>query len=95
MHRLLAALGSCRAIDIISILKKQRQKTEQFKIEGKGGREKDVVPSLWKKVTVIFFLWGDVDTEKAQKAADLSMENTAQLRKRSGEPEPVSRGKRK
>lgn len=63
MQLLLAALGSCSAIDIISILKKQRQKIDHFKIELKGKREKDVIPSLWKEISVVFYLWGDVDAE--------------------------------
>jgi putative redox protein len=87
MQLLLAALGSCSAIDVIAILKKQRQKVDQFKIEVKGEREKDIVPSLWKEVSVTFFLWGDVDAEKAKKAADLSIEkycSVAETLRKSG-----------
>ncbi len=73
MQLLLAALGSCSAIDMVSILQKQRQIIDKFKIEVKGEREKDVLPSLWKEVTVTFYLWGDIDEEKAKKAANLSI----------------------
>lgn len=59
MQLLLAALGSCSAIDIVSILKKQRQTINQFKIEVKGEREKDVIPSLWKQVSVTF-IYGEM-----------------------------------
>lgn len=86
MQLLLAALGSCSAIDIVSILKK-RETIDHFKIEVKGEREKDVIPSLWKEVSVTFFLWGDVDAEKAKKAADLSIEkycSVAETLRRSG-----------
>lgn len=74
MQLLLAALGSCSAIDMISILNKQKQHVTALKIEVKGEREKDVVPSLWQKVWVTFYVFGNVDVEKAKRAAALSME---------------------
>jgi putative redox protein len=74
MQLLLAALGSCSAIDIMLILKKQRQQVDGFSIEIEGEREKDVTPSLWKKIAVTFHLKGPLDKDKAQKAATLSME---------------------
>ncbi|MGZ3912080.1 MAG: OsmC family protein [Flavisolibacter sp.] len=74
MQLLLAALGSCSAIDMVSILKKQRQKIDQFTMEIKGEREKDVIPSLWKSITVTYAVNGALDREKVEKAATLSME---------------------
>ena len=44
MQTLLAAVGSCSAIDIISILRKQREELKDIKITVTGEREKfDVV----------------------------------------------------
>lgn len=74
MQLILSALGSCSAIDMVSILKKQRQTVEQFKIKIKGEREQGKVPSLWKSIHVSFELHGNIDPEKAKKAASLSME---------------------
>lgn len=74
MQLLLAALGSCSAIDIVGILQKQKQEITGFLIEISGEREPNVVPSLWKKVEVTFQLSGAIDTDKAARAADLSME---------------------
>ncbi|MEJ7829458.1 MAG: OsmC family protein [Segetibacter sp.] len=74
MQLLLAALGSCSAIDMLSILKKQKQLISEFKIEVVGERETEVVPALWKSVMVSFHLKGEIDTEKAEKAAALSLE---------------------
>lgn len=87
MQLLLAALGSCSAIDVISILKKQRQTIDKFRIEVTGEREKDATPSLWKEVSVTFFLSGVIDVEKAIKAADLSIEkycSVAETLRRAG-----------
>ena len=74
MQLLLAALGSCSAIDLVSILTKQRQEIVDLSIEIEGEREKDKIPSLWKTVSVVFNLKGDIEAEKAEKAATLSME---------------------
>ncbi len=74
MQMLLAALGGCSSIDIISILKKQRQDLKDLKITVTGEREKDVEPSLYTEVHAHFKLYGDLDADKAEKAVNLSMQ---------------------
>lgn len=73
MQMLLMGLGGCSAIDVISILKKQRQDVRDYKMVINGDREPDKEPSLWKDINIEFHLYGDVDPDKAQKAADLSI----------------------
>ena len=87
MQLLLAGLGSCSAINIIAILKKQRQTVERFSINIEGEREKDKIPSLWKNITLSFHLSGAVDKDKAEKAAALSIEkycSVAETLRRAG-----------
>ncbi len=72
MQLLLSGLGTCSAIDMVAILKKQKQTIEQFKITVEGEREKDKIPSLWEAIKVTFSIKG-VEKDKAAKAADLSM----------------------
>ncbi len=74
MQLLLMGLGGCSGIDIISILKKQRQTVENLSIKIEGERESGGEPSLWKAVTIVFEFTGNIDIMKAQKACDLSME---------------------
>ena len=74
MQLILSALGSCSAIDMVSVLKKQRQPVEQFNIKVEGEREQDTIPSLWKSIKVSFELHGNIDKEKAEKAGALSIE---------------------
>jgi putative redox protein len=74
MQLILSGLGSCSAIDMVSILKKQKQKVEDFKIKIEAEREPDKIPSLWKSAKVTFELYGNIDLDKANKAASLSME---------------------
>ena len=87
MQLILSALGSCSAIDMVSVLKKQRQTIEQFKIIVEGEREQDTIPSLWKSIKVSFELHGDIDKEKAVKAGALSIEkycSVAETLRRAG-----------
>jgi putative redox protein len=74
MQLLLMGLGGCSGIDILSILKKQRQEVKGFKMHIEGGREPGVEPSLWKELVIVFELTGSVDQDKAEKACALSME---------------------
>lgn len=74
MQTMLAALCGCSSVDIISILKKQRQELTDLKIEVDGKREEGKEPSLWKEINVKFKLTGAVEAVKAKRAVDLSIE---------------------
>jgi uncharacterized OsmC-like protein len=74
MQLLLASIGGCSSIDIISILQKQRQGLRDIKIEIEAHRQTDVTPALFSNITVHFILFGDIDENKAQKAVELSMD---------------------
>jgi putative redox protein len=73
MQLLLIAFGGCSGIDVVSILKKQRQEIKGFRILVRGEREKDKVPALWSELTIIFELKGNIDLDKAKKACELSV----------------------
>jgi putative redox protein len=87
MQLLLMGMGGCAGIDIVSILKKQRQVVEGFDMKIEGEREAGVEPSLWKSINVIFELTGNIDLEKARKACALSMDkycSVAETLRKSG-----------
>jgi putative redox protein len=73
MQMLLMGLAGCSAIDVITILKKQRQEITDYKMTVSGEREAGKEPSLWKTVFIEFHLFGTIDAEKANKAAELSI----------------------
>jgi putative redox protein len=74
MQTVLAALCGCSGVDVVSILKKQRQNYTSLKIFVDGEREQGKEPSLWKDVRVRFELTGnDLDPGKALRAAELSI----------------------
>jgi putative redox protein len=81
MQVLLSALGSCSTIDVISILKKQRQPLRDIRITVTGEREKDVVPSVFREAHIHFKLFGDIDETQAQKAVSLSVEKYCSVAK--------------
>ena len=74
MQTLLSGLGGCSGVDIISILKKQRQEVKDFKMVINGEREEGKEPSLWKHIHIHFTFTGNVEKEKAEKACSLSLD---------------------
>lgn len=74
MELILMGLGSCGAMDIISILKKQRQELQHFEIEIDGTRDYNQTPAVFTNIEIIFLLYGNLDDEKVNKAIDLSMQ---------------------
>jgi len=73
MQLLLTALGACATIDIISILKKQRQPLDDIKIVVTGDRP-DTSPAPFIAAHIHFKLFGKLDADKVQKAVSLSVE---------------------
>lgn len=87
MQMLLMGLGGCSGIDIVNILKKQRQTIEGFSMKIEGEREAGKEPSLWKDVTIVFELTGAIDPDKARRACELSMDkycSVAETLRRAG-----------
>jgi putative redox protein len=81
MQMLLAAMGGCSTIDIVSILKKQRQTVDDIAITVEGEREPGVEPSLFRNIYVHFTLKGNLDEDKVRKAVELSMEKYCSVAK--------------
>jgi putative redox protein len=81
MQLLLAAFGGCSAIDLINILRKQREPLRDLKITVTGEREKGVTPALYTEVHAHFKLYGEVNPEKAQRAVSLSVEKYCSVAK--------------
>lgn len=72
MELVLMALGSCSALDLVSILKKQRQQIDNFQIDIEGKR-RDEVPNIFTAIHLSFKLQGTIDQTKAEKAANLAV----------------------
>ncbi|MBU0486463.1 MAG: OsmC family protein [Bacteroidetes bacterium] len=81
---LLSALAGCTGIDVASILKKMRVHFDDMSISVSGELSEDP-PRVYEKIHVIYEFKGtDLDTDKLEKAVELSHEKycgvTAMLR---------------
>jgi len=74
MELLLMGVGGCNAIDIVMILKKQRQEITSYKIEVEGQRKQVRDAKPFESMYVTIYLEGKIDEAKAIRAAQLSFE---------------------
>lgn len=71
MELILMGLASCGAIDIIGILKKQRQRVDRFDVTVDAERAEEY-PKVFKKINVHYIVSGNVEEEKLKRAINLS-----------------------
>ena len=81
MQLLLAGMGGCSIMDVVSILNKQKQQPDDIRVIVDGDREKDKTPSLFEKVHVHFIITGNLDEKKVKRAIDLSMKTYCSVSK--------------
>lgn len=74
MELLLMAIGGCNAIDVIYVLKKQRQTVSDYTVKVTGERTEIEKAKPFKSACVEIFLEGDIVPAKALRAAKLSFE---------------------
>ena len=79
MEVLLAALASCSAMDVVHILRKQKQALEHLTIEIEGVRT-DATPAPYKSVKLVFTARGVVEADKLQRAVSLAVEKYCSVR---------------
>lgn len=73
MELLLSALASCSAMDVVSILRQQREPLESLRIEIEGDR-KDATPAPFTAVRLVFVANAQVDAHKLERAVKLAVE---------------------
>lgn len=81
MQLLIAAIGGCSAIDVILILKKQKQKITSFEVEVDGENEKVADHKIWKNIQLHFKISGEVDEKKVIRAVELSLDKYCSVSK--------------
>lgn len=70
---LLASLTGCSGIDVVDILAKMRVSFDEFYIEATAELT-DEIPKVYKSIHLVYcFKGGNIKTEKAEKAAQLSL----------------------
>jgi putative redox protein len=86
MELLLAAVASCSAMDVVSILRKQREPLEHLTIEIHGARA-DAVPAPFTSMKLVFVARGAVDEHKLERAVSLAVEKYCSARATLGDVE--------
>jgi putative redox protein len=84
MELVLMALGACTATDVVSILKKKRQKLQSLEVICSGERAAEP-PTVWVKLELVYRLRGNLEEAAVKRAIELSEEKycsvSAMLRK--------------
>lgn len=73
MELMLTSIGTCSAIDVIHIMRRQRQELRDIRISVRGDRV-DTHPRVFTDIHMHFDLFGEVDPVKVEKAVSLSVE---------------------
>ncbi|HZV87975.1 MAG TPA: OsmC family protein [Candidatus Binatus sp.] len=71
MELVLMALGACTGTDVVSILKKKRQKLESLEVICSGERASEP-PTVWTKLEILYRLRGVLDEAAVKRAIELS-----------------------
>ena len=80
MELLLMGIAGCSSIDVIGILKKQRQQIDDYKVVVHGERLK-AIPALFKTIHIEFHLEGEIQQKKALQAIHLSIDKYCSVSK--------------
>ena len=72
MEMVLMALASCSSLDLVSILKKQKQDLRDFSVSVEAQRREEI-PTIFTKIQMSFTLKGTIDPDKANRAAELAV----------------------
>ena len=67
------ALGACTATDVVSVLKKKRQKLESLQVICSGERAAQP-PAVWTKLEIVYRLRGELEDGAVKHAIELSEE---------------------
>ncbi|NNE34974.1 MAG: OsmC family protein [Rhodothermales bacterium] len=74
LELLVASLGCCTGVDVVSILKKGKQQLDDFDVAVTAERDGGKPISMITAIHVKFELTGDIDPAKAARAIKLSAE---------------------
>jgi putative redox protein len=79
MEMLLSALATCSALDVVKILRQQKEPLEHLSIDIEGVRA-DATPSPFLRMKIVFVAKGPVDEKKLQRAVSLSVDKYCSVR---------------
>ncbi len=90
MELLLAGLGGCTGMDVISILRKKKQEVTSFELIVKGKRAEEH-PKRYTEIEVEFVIKGkNLSEEAVKRAVELSMDKYCSVRATFEDKTPVT-----
>jgi putative redox protein len=79
MELLLSSVASCSAMDVVKILRQQREPLEHLRVEISGVRA-DAVPAVFTSMVLTFVARGAVSEHKLRRAVALAVEKYCSVR---------------
>lgn len=79
MELLLSSVASCSAMDVLHILRKQKEPIENLTVDIEGVRA-DAAVSPFTRMKLVFVVRGNVDTHKLERAVSLAVEKYCSAR---------------
>jgi putative redox protein len=73
MQLLLTSVAACASMDLLPILRKQRQDVRDVSVLVHGERAGGKTPSPFESIHIVWSLTGTVDRAKAERAAELAV----------------------
>lgn len=73
MQLMLMSLGGCSGIDVVNMLKKQKQLVVGLRVTIDGERQQNQVPALFEEIQLHFEFEGDLEPQKLRRAVELSL----------------------
>lgn len=81
MEMVLLGLGGCSAFDVVSMLKKSRQKVVDCEVQLEAERA-DEIPSVFTKIKLTYLITGhDLSEQQVNRAVSLSMDKYCSVTK--------------
>jgi putative redox protein len=81
MEMVLMGLAGCSGIDVVNILRKQRQAIETLRVEVEGERGDSQEANPFTQIRVKFSLTGAIDEEHLKRALELTFEKYCSVAK--------------
>ena len=73
MELVAMAAAGCSSMDVLSILKKQRQPVTAYRVGVEAERDDEATPAVFKRLAFHFTLEGELEPEKVRRAIELSL----------------------
>lgn len=81
MEVVLMGLGGCSSVDVVEILKKQKQVVEGYEVLLDAKRRTDETPATFEEIHMHFVLKGDIAEKKVARAIELSVDKYCSVAK--------------